>query len=360
MVEIITPDNADFRWGPEPYALLDYYRNPTRVGVDATHPNGQNPCMLLRHGGGGISGDYRESRDNLITGLIYDAFYFPAWLSNHAEAGTGTQGNPASGLFWDVISFDSGQMSHFDSDTGAQTLFTRSRSLFFPDAIFDCQRAIATIKSHAITLGFNPHKLIGYGESHGSTLLSLSQLYPPMGGAGRRSVARAAARRPLTHDSTLRGVVMSQAQVDCRNISGTDYLLYSNMTGWAGTNIADGGAEWNAVASKTKDSWSIRKFFEAGDLDSYPGFFVGNVVQGNHVKPYANPHDSEQHTELIAAMTAAGLTEGTGRTSYGQQLRNGGDWDNSAANGGNWPNGPSGAVLASMQVVETWMAAQVA
>lgn len=354
MVDTTTPTFADQRWGPEPYALFDYYRNPVRDNVDTLHPNGQNPLWIIRHGGGGQLGEYVDVR----TSRYGDSFYLPMWLCANQP---GSNDN-APATHWDVCSIESGQQTHFEFFSGLQSLFPRSRQIFMPHAIRDLQRAIASLKHMCRFYGFDPNRCIGYGESYGASLMALAAIVPPFGGPGRRTVWQAGDRRPATHDSTLRGVFMSQAQIDVRNSApgNVDYIAYQNFGGWLGTDMTD-SAEFDAVSQRIKASLSIRAYFEAGELDSYPGFFVGNVVQGTHdVHPFQNPHCSQQHADMIAAMVGAGLTETTSaggdrRIVYGQQLRTGGAYQNTL-----WPDGPDAASLAKMQPVEAWAAAQIA
>lgn len=328
----ITPTLSAQRWGEEVYAFFDYYRNPVRVGVDAAHPNGQNPCLFVRHGGGGTGGDYK----NQTTSAYGDAFYFPAWM-----IGTHAATNPAAR--WDMCCFESGQAYHSDFFTGTQTtLFPRSRALYFPDTIRDAQRAIAAITRLHVQLGFNPNRKVLYGESFGAVMAMLTQLVPPIGGPGRRSVWRRGTFEPDTHDSTVRAVLFAQGQIDCRKIAGVDYMNFANFGGWFGTRT-DNSAEFDALPDSVRAMASIRAYLEANELDGAVPTFVANVVQGDHNHPFTNPHDSAQHADLTAALSAAGVT-------YGEQLRNAGEWENT-----NWPNDPPAPVLARYQAVEAFL-----
>lgn len=344
----LTPTFADVRWGESVYALFDYYQNPIRVGVDAAHPQGQNPVRIVRHGGGGTGGNYSDGR----TDAYGEGFFFDAWLlGNHPTT------NPAAR--WDILSFDSGQKSHFDFFTGLQTIFPRSRSLLFPENVLDCQFAIASLKRFGVQCGFNPNKMVGAGSSFGAWLMGHAALFPPIGGPGRRSVLRQGALNTNTHDSTLRGLMFEVGQVDARRTAGVDYLSFENYHGWVGTRY-DNSGEWAALSEDVRRALSIRAYFEAGELDGYTGWFVHNVVQGNHVHPFTNPHDSQQHADLVASMQAGGLVEGNGLPAegaprrYGQLLRNAGTLDNP-----NWPSDPPAGALALYQQIEAWMAGQI-
>lgn len=345
----ITPTFANLRWGDAPYALFDYFQNPVRVGVDAAHPQGQNPVKVIRHGGGGTGGNYTDGR----TDAYGEGFFHDAWLiGQHAAI------NPAAR--WDILSFDSGQKHHFDFFTGTQTIFPRSRSLLFPENVYDCQFAIASLKRFAVQCGFNPNKMVGAGPSFGAWIMGMAALAPPRGGSGRRSIWRDGLLRTGTHDSTLRGIIFEGGQVDARRTAGVDYLRFDHYSGWIGTRY-DNAVEWNAIPEDVRRALSIRAYFEANELDGYTGWFVHSVEQGTHVHPFDNPHDSQQHLDLIASMQSAGLVEGNGLPAYGQPRRYGqmlrvaGTFNNP-----NWPSAPPAPVLALYQQLETWMAGQIA
>lgn len=325
------------RWGESAWAQFDYWRNPVRVGVDAAHPNGQNPCIFYRPGGGGTGGNHQDIR----TDAYGDPFFLFHWLGGaHATSNPGSK--------WDLCSFSSGQQMHVDFFTGLQTLFPRTRSLFFPDAIRDCQRAIASIKGQAATLGFDPNKVVGWGDSYGATLLGLSQLAPPLGGGNRRSVWRDGTNLSKSYDSTLRGLLYHQGQIDCRKIGGVDYLAYQHCAAWFGTRYNDSG-EFNNLPDAVRAMASARAYIEAGETGGYRGWFlayVSGVGAGTH--PLADPHDTVQAADLETALVAKGLT-------YAKQVRSADSWRNT-----NWPNNPGAPELALYNAADTFLAARIA
>lgn len=325
------------RWGEAPWAQFDYYRNPVRIGVDSDHPNGQNPCVFYRHGGGGTGGNFQDLR----TDAFGDPFFAIHWMT-----GGVTGSNPTAR--WDLCSFSSGQQHHIDFFSGLQTVFPKSIELFFPDAIRDCQRAIASLKGQHRTLGFNPNKVVGWGDSYGATLLGLSQLAPPLGGGNRRLVWRDGTNLSANYDSTLRGLMFHLGQIDCRVVGGTSYLAYNNCAGWFGTRY-NNSAEFDALPAEVRAMASARAYIEAGETDGYRRWFLAYVTGlGTGVKPLADPHDVVQLTDMATALTAKGLT-------FGSQSRAASGWTNA-----NWPNAPSAGVLALYQAFETFLAAGIA
>lgn len=324
------------RWGEAPYAQFDYWRNPTRIGVDPEHQNGQNPCIFHRHGGGGVGGHHQTLRNDNYG----DPFFVLHWLSG------GVTGS-APATKWDLCSFSSGQQLHAEFFTPFIAPYERSRSLWFPDPIRDHQRAVASIKGQAVSLGFNPRKVVGWGDSYGGTVMGLSMLAPTLGGTGRRGVWRDSTNFTTNHDSTLRGAVLQQPQIDCRNISGTDYLASALVAGWFGTRL-DSGTEFAAIPAAVRSMASLRAYIEAGETDGYQPWYLAYVSGvGTGVKPLTDPHDTVQLTDLSAALTARGLTHGT-------NTRAAAAWANAS-----WPNAPGAGVLALYQPIETFLAARI-
>ncbi len=334
-----TPTTSDIAYGPMPYHRFDYYKNPVDVMVGGVRAN---PVKLYHHGGGQITGGHQVAR----TSAYGELFYLIHWLTG-AQAGT----NPAP--YFDLISYSSAQQNHFDFLNAGFSHYPRSRQVFFPDSIHDRQWAIATIKRMLPDLGCDPTKVIDWGSSAGAWEGGLAHMKPVLRGYGERTVWAEGSMRSGAYDSSVAGMVYEQGQIDCRNIAGTDYLRFDHCSGWVGTRY-DNASEWNAVPAEVKKAMSLKAYFEDGEIDSYPGFYVLYPSGGSHTKPLSNPHDSIQHTELVAAMQAAGLTEGTGPGTYGQKLYTPGDLENT-----NWPGDPSGAVLAKYQDVAAWMLAQI-
>jgi hypothetical protein len=343
-VPIINPTLQLQRWGVEPWALFDYYRNPTRVDADADHPNGQNPVLFVRHGGGGTGGDYSEWRDTTVTGTTW---YFLRWL-------LGDQAANESPRHWDICAFESGQRANFAYGGYSPphvVPFPRSESLLFPATVRDCQRAIASITHMHRELGFHPEKRGGFGHSFGATLMGLSQLAPALEGSGGSSTWQEGTDDPRTHDSRLKFLLFQEGQVDFRKVvggiyDGLDYLHYSTAGGWFGTSGLAYPNGFAAVKAETREMASILRYFQVGDVDGYSSWYVTWDAQGDHVHPYTNPHDSQQRTDLLAAIAAAGL------------VANAAPIDAAFVNT-LWPAGPGATELALYQTIEGWMAAKV-
>jgi hypothetical protein len=121
-----TPTYADQPYGALPFERFDYWKHP-----DGT-PGG-NPVLFLRHGGGGIGGDYRGFRSDAQGN---EAFYFCRWLNNaHTNS-------PAQ--HWDLCSFSSGQFIYGDFQAPGNPI-PRCVAMFEMDAVRSCQRAISRI-----------------------------------------------------------------------------------------------------------------------------------------------------------------------------------------------------------------------
>jgi hypothetical protein len=417
-----TPTHSNVRWGSDAWSLCDIYLNPTRI-------TGGNPVVFVRHAGGGTVGTYTDARDTATGG---DEFYFYNWLNGRA---TDAVGGASPSLKWDIVHFTSGQETWSDlvlnniGQLGDD--INRSRSVYFPDAIRDCQRAIASIKSLGSRYGFDPNKVITYGNSHGATLTGLSQLAPPLLPVGGK-LWMDSGNCSNTHDSRVRGCVLNQPQVKCdlTHMGAAEYAAWFGMRGetissctwtngtltlaipgsypggFAGAKVGDrvlvsggtgvttgyytiasitgrlevvltasitGGSspsdvtivpvwEFDRIDSRLRDASSMTSYFEQKAADFYPGFFNFTVNEiGDHIKPYANSHDSGQIIDLRTAVEAAGLTiDGYTSTGYAG-LPSITSW---AWVGASWPTintpGKTGLIVPAFLPIETWMASKVA
>jgi hypothetical protein len=325
-----TPYLGDERWGPDPWCMFDYWRNPTRVGVSASRPLGQNPVLFLRHGGGGTGGDHQFVR----TSTLGDTFYFVQWL-----IGTHPATEPAR--HWDVVSFTSGQQAF---TIGGPV--PRSNDMYFPDAARDVQRAIATLRHLGPSYGWSDVDCVGQGDSYGATALAWSQLAPPLVGSGNQLTWTERTRDPWTHSSRLKGLVFHIGQIDARVIGGQNYISHEHYAGWFGTSPFNSDS-LDAVPTDIREAASIRRYFERGDLQYYPGFMAVWSEQGDHVQPFSNPHDSQQFYDLLEAAAAAGIT-------MDSQLYIPGAYANTQ-----WPAGPNHSALVVYQECESWMASRL-
>lgn len=324
-----TPDFQDQSWGSDPWCKFDYWQHPTR-------DTGGNPLLLLRHPGGGTVGSHQWFRDSANT----DWFYFLRWL-NGAHTNSPAQ-------HWDICSFTSGQRRH------ETTIISPSRSIFYPEAVRDCQRAIGAIKALYDTYGFDPNKVCGLGESYGATTISLSQLAPPLPGSGNSGVWRDSKLDPRTFDSTLRGVIHISGPIDFQNYSGTDYFHYSRIGGFFGTRF-DASDEFDALDDSIKKAASVRQYFVDRDLSGYPGMYVSFVQAGNGKYPLGDPgisgsnlHDSQQYHDLTDAMSDAGVP------FSGQLIPTAATLTNT-----NWTSDPSLATTRVYRHVSEWLATRI-
>jgi hypothetical protein len=339
------PTFADQRWGPNTWCKFDYYQNPTRVSVDAKHPQGQNPVLFLRHPGGGTVGSHQWYRNSAQT----DFFYFIQWLLGGACVGdpSGLQGAQAGtepSRHWDILSFTSGQQTH------DVTAINRSISLFSQAAVRDCQRGVASCKHLLVDYGGNPNRSSWLAESYGSTLMGVGQLKPPRLGSGNLRAWTDRIGDPNTHDSRLKGGIWISGPVDLRKLAGVEYFHYSRTTGIFGTH-SDNGAEYSNLPADLKEAMSARAFIERGDTAYYSGFYMTFVQAGDHVNPFGDPnvvgsnlHDSRQLTDMTTALSNAGLP-------YGSKLLQPGEVVNTS-----WPVGPNPTALAIYQDYENYLA----
>lgn len=331
-----TPTFADQKWGSEPWCRFDYWRHPTRENVTAEHPNGTNPLLCIRHGGGGTGGDYTMYRTDAIANI----WFFFRWLQE-----TGSLARK-----FDICSFSSGQAAFYSSPQ----VIPKSVSMYFPDSPVDAQRFVATIKHRAVEFGFDPNSMLGMGESFGAVDMSLAMMAPPIVGNGNSRTWLREYRHPQTFDSQLRGVIYHIGQVDCRKTGGVDYIHSYNMAGWFGTRT-DSTSETDALPTQVREMASLLSYLERGDTANYRGLFVMWGERGDHVKPYGNPslpgsdvHDSQQFYDLCAALDNRGLP-------YGKLFYAGNGLTNI-----NYPSAPPHTQTVYYQTIYNWMVGQLA
>lgn len=291
----ITPTLQDQRWGPERYQVFDYYAHPKR---DA----GGNPCLIFRHGGGGIGGNYKEiwkGTDPLHTLHLY--------LNDSAR-----------GTHFDIVSFESAQRNHLDS-SGAAPSIPRTKTAYLHDQIIDAKRAVGAIKQWGQGLnnnsGFhlNPNKFIFGGHSHGAVIAGLCTLTPPIAGHGGLDSYFHRIWDAKSYDSTCVGAILSSPQVDVRNLNdtypGTAYIDYTGLPGWYSTRANTSSVEWDNLPRRIKESMSIRHYIDKGQTRFYRPFFViFEANKGTHTHPFTEVHDSQQYTDLTASLAAQKLS----------------------------------------------------
>ncbi len=288
MTTVIVPTNADVRWGQGAHCFYDYYRNG--FGFSGA----RNPCLFVRHAGGGVGGSYIFERSIAATGRI-PAFF--RWLVEFDHP-----------VHFDYISFESGQ-SRYDPGT-----IPRANQMIFPEAVVDVQRAICEIKKqhHSFNFhaGFDPSRCVGFGDSHGATLMGLASVYPPMRGSGGDDNTQRGVFSAGTHDSTLRGMIYHLGQIDVRFgtdvAPASDYMSYFNMAGWWGIRDDD-PAEFNALPASVRAQASLRAFIQSGDTRFYRKMFTMYQHTTFAGYPLTNSHDSQQRLDLNAALDAAKL-----------------------------------------------------
>jgi hypothetical protein len=341
---LYSPTVPDFRYGPRAWNLCDYGRNVVRDAVDAEHPNGQNPVLFWRHGGGMIAGDYADCRDSTITTF----WHFWRWL-------LGDYPTVAPGRHWDVCWFTSAQQTWTPFAGFSATRIERSASTFHPKTTEDCQHALASLTHYARVLGFDPNQRGGGGDSAGAWLMLLAALAPPLLGSGNQRTFLEGTREPGTHDSLLKFLLFHIGQIDWRRPGGVQTFGTSGYSGYFGTGLSDPAMQpsLDAYPEELLESGSPLAYLERGvpapaEVAHLPGVCTIWTPQGNHVKPYDNLHDSAQQGTLDAALAACSIPRQS-LTLSGQGLNN-----------PNYPGAPSGSVLTRYQLLETFMAQRLA
>lgn len=256
-----TPTHSDVRWGSDAWSLCDIYLNPTR-------DTGGNPVLFVRHGGGGTLGSYRDGRDSAWAG---DDWYFHNWLNGRATDLSGGGALPSRN--WDIVHFTSGQVTWTWGGASGESP-NRSREIYFPDAIRDCQRAIASIKSLGSRYGFDPNRVITYGNSHGATLTGLSQLAPPLLPVGGK-LWMDSGNATNTYDSRVRGCVLNQPQVKC----DLAFMLQSEYAAWFGIRGANIGTLISGLGQCTWTNGTLTLGISGGHAGGFAGIKVGDRVE---------------------------------------------------------------------------------
>lgn len=293
-------------WGAQPWEKFDVYPHATR------DPTG-NPVIVYRHPGGGIGGYYND---------VWTTNRAPAWFFKYLHTTT------SLGLHFDVISVETAQRSIDTLATGRKTFVLGHAN--------DFQRAVSALKQIG-RIGFSggtyksdPRRYVGWGESHGANVEALSQVMPRIFAPpiwGEKSSFS-------TSDPALNAIVYHIGQPDVRD----GVSLYSNMVGWQGTNLA-AATQWNALPVALKQAMSLQWYVEQGN--GVP-LYIMYAVLGDHIKPYTNVHDSQQGTDLAAAMATARLTYAL----------------NIYSSESNWLDDTPTAV-ANYSALYTWLAAQI-
>lgn len=283
----LTPDVLDLRWGDHTSERLDILRHPIRR-------SGGNPAIVFRHGGGAEAGDKRQP-----------------WLNN-------APGNPlASWIYalagptvvpFDFISVETPQAS-FNSPTVVPHLpstFDEPRSVpgFFPSSFQAGQRVMAWLATHAEELDLSGDNAC-YGISYGAHLWLATQAWSPLvvTRTGIQQNARYEGRR---RDSRAFALVNEAGQIDYRNLAGVDQILWT----WGDAHFgAWTQAEWDAIPAGMKEAVSIMAAFDRGETRWIPPVFSIYEPRGDHVHPYANPHDDAQLTTLHDALDQAGVAD---------------------------------------------------
>lgn len=162
----------------------------------------------------------------------------------------------------------------------------------------------------------NPNKIVVGGQSHGATLSGLSQIRPPLNHGATQYTGLNRMYESLNFDSTSKGVLYIEGQIDCRRKDFGDgggvkeYMAYGIFAGWHGTSGTDGGVMWNGVPNNVRDALSLRAYIERGETGYYVPHFLSyqTTSPGNGAITLSNAHDAIQKVHLAAALRAAGLS----------------------------------------------------
>jgi hypothetical protein len=178
--------------------------------------------------------------------------------------------------------------------------------------------------------------------------MGVAQMAPPLLPVTPGSGFRDGPSNPVGFDSRLRGLIYHIGQIDFRRDSaGVPYFDPTNLSGYTGTSTFT-PSQFASVDDETLASISLADYLERGDVANYPGLFsLWTTFGGSGAHPWGELHDQRQHAELVAKLTAAGLT-------FGQNLYQAGLLANS-----NYPNPPSGATLALYQQLEAFLASRL-
>lgn len=276
----LTPTLTAQQWGPHPWQLFDYYAHATR---DA----GGNPLLIVRHVGGGTGGYY---------GDLWTTDRMPANFVRYIHS------TASLGLHFDVMSIETAQRS-FDTITAANKKLILSQA-------FDMQIAISTVKRLGVS-GFgggtyvaDPRRYSALGDSHGSNIVSLSQLLPASSGP------HVWASTDSLFDSSLNSIIYHIGQPDVR----LGYLAFNALGGFFAASV-DSATESNALPTSLRQSASTTWYIESGNTRGYVPHYVIYAPLGDHALPLSNAHDSKQGTDLVAALAARALPYGSNLTS---------------------------------------------
>lgn len=246
----LTPYQRDVFYGPSIHQSYDIYRHPVR------DPGG-NPVIVYRHGGGWASND---KRDISVDGNSPNRF---ATYVLSQTAATDTH--------FDIVSIETRQRSF--SDSGATGGFAQpyDEPAYFPDAWSDAKLAIVHIKSNALTYGWDPKKLVLFGNSAGASILWWSQLTDPLTISGV--------------DSRVTAMAFEKPLVDFR-IDSAGVETYSSATDnfydYAfGTNAGVAAYPGTSLPSSVRQAASVAWYYETGNLKwAVPAMVLSGPQEG--------------------------------------------------------------------------------
>lgn len=244
----ITPNSLDLVYGPSIHHRFDHYKNPVR-------DIGGNPCIVIRHAGGWVSGDKRDaSRAGNIANDI-------TWAA--------VQSIQASETHYDVIALETRQALWGTPTAGATIGYAEplDRPSHFPENFEDIKLAVVAIKSQSKTLGIDPSKIVLVGLSAGATMAWWSQLTAPMVSNGRGTVDSYTSDGSTAggYDSRVRAVVAIAVPTDFRiqpggieNYDLTTFPFQSVFGRFANAKVPE-------IPAKLRAAASITAYYEAGE-----------------------------------------------------------------------------------------------
>lgn len=261
------------------------------VGDRLVHAGaGPRPVFIWLHGGGGYTGDH-----------------YRLWVNGQPMNRFADYLNGSSLSNFDVVSLGVPQYTN-DGPTSAghlPTMTDATLGVVWPTSAVNCVAGI----NHVISL-LNPSGVILGGFSYGGLMAGtamLSGLLTQCDGFVGYYIAPDARKAGHLPGGSYNG----DLHISC-GTHAPDCVHWSQLKGIGGV---ESEAAWNAIPPQVRQAASIRWYIDNGHTAHYKPMWLGNADDlGDHRMPYGDPvrvgaqtHDSQQHVDLVAALTAHSL-----------------------------------------------------